>query len=593
MAEKGEGGTFKSFGDLMRSRGGGQTPAGPDPAAAERERGWSLEGAEAGDGEQRLAELSDLAPGVRERVDARPAGFGPMAHGPAAYLDPESEEMELLHSFRVRTVFPPDVLAETAALPADPTEEDFAGRVDLRERMIFTVDGEDARDYDDAIEIRALADGGDEVGVHIADVAHYVRHGTALDAEALARATSVYLPDQVVPMLPEELSNQLCSLVPDRPRLAYSVYITYDARGRRQDARVHKSVIQSCKRNTYKGVQELLDGADTPEARAIAHMAEPLRRFEAWARKQQKLRESAGAMRIQSRERKLVFDAGGKVERVVDAPRYFSMSLIEETALAANQAVGDLFRSHGLPTIYRVHPEKDPEEIAAVARTLAEHGLRVPDKDRLSGRDIAQLIRAARRRPNAEALIQRIMGLVERALYAVHDHEDVASHFGLAKEAYLHFTSPIRRYPDLVVHRWLWAVESRGAEAAAELRAEALVQDLNDVAAHCSVRAEMADMAARSVIDLKLCQFMEPHIGAKLGATIHRVSRGGLEVHLTEFNVNAFLPLRKLGERAQVEGPTLTVRRGRQHLSFSEGQPIAVRLEDVDFLRLQILLELP
>ena len=591
MAEKAGGENFKSFGDLLRSRGGGDGKQ-EAPKAAE-DRGWTLETGEGAVPEGRLAELTDLAPGARERVDARPPGFGPMPHGPAAYRDTDSEEMELLHSFRIRTVFPADVAAEMGAVPADPSEADFEGRVDLRDHTIFTVDGEDARDYDDAIEIRALEDGGNEVGVHIADVAHYVRPETALDAEALARATSVYLPDQVVPMLPEELSNGLCSLVPDRPRLAYSVYITFDERGKRKSSRVHKSVILSKKRNTYKAVQELLDGADTPEAREIAHLEEPLKRFERWARQQQKLRESAGAMRIQSTERKVQFDAEGKVAAIVDAPRYFSMSLIEETALAANQAVGDLFRERGLPTIYRVHPEKDPDEIAAVAKLLGEHGLRVPDKDRLTGRDIAQLIRTARRRPNAEALIQRIMGLVERAIYAVHDHEDVATHFGLAKEAYLHFTSPIRRYPDLIVHRWLWAIESRGDEAAAELRADALVQDLNDVAAHASVRSEMADMASRSVMDLKICQYMEPHIGEKLVAKVHRVNRGGIEVHLTDYNVNAFLPLKEIGERGQVEGPTLTVRRGKTHLSFSEGHPIAVKLKDVDFLRLQIMLELP
>ena len=567
MAKKDGEGTFKSFGDLLRSRGGEPNEEGePSGEAGETGgKGWTLE-TDVPDVEARAEELSDLAPGVRERVDARPPGFGPMEHGPALYQDPESEEMELLHSFRIRTVFPADVGLEVSELPPDPREADFEGRVDLRDRTIFTVDGEDAKDFDDAIEIRALEDGGNEIGVHIADVGHYVRPGTALDAEALARATSVYLPDQVVPMLPEELSNGLCSLVPDRPRLAYSVYITFDARGRRTAARVHKSVIQSKKRNTYKAVQELLDGADTEDARAIAHLREPLKRFEGWAKQQQKLREAAGAMRILSTERKFEFDEHGKVARIVDAPRYFSMSLIEETALAANQAVGDLFR---------------------------EHGLRVPQKDRLTGRDVARLIRAARRKPNAEALIQRIMGLVERAVYAVHDHEDVATHFGLAKEAYLHFTSPIRRYPDLVVHRWLWAVESRGQEAAAELRADALVQDLNDVAAHCSMRAEVADMASRSVGDLKVCQLMEPHIGEKLDAKVHRVSRGGIEVHLGAYNVRAFLPLRELGERGEVEGPTLTVRRGRTHLSFSEGHPIAVKLADVDFLRLQVLLSLP
>ncbi|MCB1958545.1 MAG: RNB domain-containing ribonuclease, partial [Rhodocyclaceae bacterium] len=245
----------------------------------------------------------------------------------------------------------------------------------------------------------------------------------------------------------------------------------------------------------------------------------------------------------------------------------------------------------GLPTIYRVHPEKDPEEIANVARALAEHGLRVPDKERLTGRDIARLIRAARRKANAEALIQRIMGLIERAVYEVHDHEDVATHFGLAREAYLHFTSPIRRYPDLIVHRWLWSVESRGAEAERELKAEELVHDLNQIAQHASMRADLAEMAERAVGDLKICQFMEPHVGEKLAAKVVRVSRAGLEVHLTDFNVDGFLPVRAIGGKGEVKGPTLTVRVGRSWRSFSEGGAIAVRVKDVDFLRLQVLLE--
>lgn len=578
---------FKSFKDLMRERGGA-----PEPEPVPEGRGWTLESGDAEQSAEKLEGLmeSDVAP--RARVDARPEGFGPMEHGPSCYRDVESDEMELLASFRVRTVFPADVRREVGALPEDPAERDFADRVDLREHTIFTIDGEDARDYDDAIEITGLGGGDVEVGVHIADVSHYVRPGTALDAEALARATSVYLADQVVPMLPEELSNRLCSLVPHRPRLAYSVVMRFDAQGRRTDARVHKSVIRSVQRNTYRAVQELLDGKDTPDARAIAHLAEPLRLFQRWTVQQQKLRDARGSMRMQSVERKFVFDDRHEVVGVVDAPRYFSQTLIEETALAANQAVGDLFRARGLPTIYRVHPEKDPEEIEQVAAMLEEHGLRVPTKERLTGRDVARLIQAARRKPNAEALIQRIMGLVERAVYEVRDHEDVATHFGLAREAYLHFTSPIRRYPDLIVHRWLWAIESRGTEAEAELKTELFLEDLNEIAQHASMRAQVAEMAERAIGDLKVCQYMEPRIGEKLAATVLRVMPPGMEVRLNEYNVTGFLPTRAIGERGEVKGPTLTIKSGRQVRSFTEGYPIAVRLKDVDFLRLQLLLEL-
>jgi ribonuclease R len=576
---------LKSFRDLKRALGGEVSE--PQPAPETERRGWTF----ASD-EETLESAAAAGDGARAIVLARPRAFGPMAAGPPCYLDEDSEELDLLASFRVRTIFPGDVQAEVSALPRDPAPADLAGRLDLRGRTIFTIDGEDAKDFDDAIEIAELEGGRLEVGVHIADVAHYVRPGTALDAEALARATSIYLPDQVVPMLPEALSNHLCSLVEGRERLCYSVRMVFDAAGRREEASVAKSVIRSVKRCTYKGVQELLDGAGTPLAQELAFLERPLRLFERWTKRQQAIRDAKGSLRMQSRERRFVFDERHEVVAVVDYPRYFSMTLIEETALAANQAVGDLFRSRGLPAIYRVHREKDPEEVAAVAKMLEEHQIRVPDKARLTARDVGRMIRAARRRPNAEALIQRIMGLVERASYAVHDHEDVAKHFGLARQGYLHFTSPIRRYPDLMVHRWLWAVESRGSEAEGELRAAELIADLNQVASHCSGQAEVADMVAQAVGDLKVCQFMHPHIGKKLAGKVHRVSPAGLEVHLTDYNVVGFLPSRTLGERARVEGPTLTVRKGRQVRSFTEGHPVAVKLADIDFVRLQLMMEL-
>lgn len=579
-----KGGGFRSFDALRRARGGDEAPEPPkgDPG------GWTL------DSDAPL-DLEAIPAGLEvrslERVAKRPRAFGPMTHGPAVYRDVESEEMQVLASFRCRTVFPEDVQAEVAALPRDPTAEDQRGRLDLRGQTIFTIDGEDAKDFDDAIGIEAHPDGSYTVGVHIADVGHYVRPGTALDAEALARATSVYVADQVVPMLPEELSNHLCSLVGGRERLAYSVFMEFDRKGKRTAARVAKSVIRSVRRCTYRAVQELLDGVDSEETRAMQPLAEPLRHFQRWTKVQQGLRDAKGSLRIQSREKKFQFDAEHRVKAIVDAPRYFSQALIEETALAANQAVGDLFRQRGLPTIYRVHPEKDPEEVEKVARALEEHGIRVPSKERLTGRDIGQMIRAARKRKNADALIQRIMGLVERAIYEVKDHEDVAQHWGLARQAYLHFTSPIRRYPDLVVHRWLHAIESRGGEAEEELKAEAMLDDLREIAGHASLRAELAEMAETAIADLKVCQFLEPHVGEVHDALLVQVSRYGLVVRLEAFNVEGFVPARTIGDRPKLKGPTLTLYRGRTPRSFTEGYPVRVRIQDVDFLKLQVLLE--
>ncbi len=578
---------LKSFRDLARARGVEPKPA---PIAPGSERGFTFDGSNDSDS---AADSEALRHGTaRERIAARPRAFGPMPSGPACYRDEDSEELQILASFRVRTIFPRDVREEMKNLPADPSAADTAGRLDLRAETIFTIDGDDAKDFDDAISIEALGGGAYKVGVHIADVAHYVRPGTALDAEGLTRATSVYVADQVVPMLPEELSNGLCSLVEGHDRLTYSVLMSFDAAGKRTSATVHKSVIHSQKRTTYRGVQELLDRVDTAEARSLEFLRGPLEQFRAWTHVQQKLRDQKGSLRLPSRERKFVFDDKHEVVKVIDYPRYFSMSLIEETALAANQAVGDLFRERGLPTIYRVHPEKSPEEIEAVAKQLEEHGIHVPTKERLTGRDIGRLIRAARKKPNAEAMIQRILGLIERAVYEVHDHEDVATHFGLARKAYLHFTSPIRRYPDLLVHRWLWSIESRAGEAAAELKAEALLADLNEIASHCSAQSEIAEMCETAIGDLKVCQFMHPHIGEKLEAKLARVSSAGLELHLIAFNVNGFLPAKKIGDRVEVRGPTIQISQGKKRLSFTEGYPIAVRLVDVDFMRLQLMFEL-
>ncbi len=592
---------FKSFKDLLRSRGGGGDGESADPApegkpaeaeAGSADRGWTVETSEGVWGDEDLGELPDAEASPQAAIARRPSASGPMDTGPDCYRVTDSEEMELLSSFRVRTVFPDDVGKETGGLPDDPRPEDIEGRLDLRGEVIFTIDGQDAKDYDDAISIEPLGDGAMRVGVHIADVGHYVRPGTALDEEGLARGTSVYLPDQVVPMLPEELSNGLCSLRPDVERLAFSVFMDFDAKGERTNTEIAKSVIRSKQRCTYRAVQGVLDNADTEEAKELEYLRVPLELFQDWTRRQQSIRDAKGSLRIQSTERKFVFDERHEVEAIVDAPRYFSQTLIEETALAANQAVGDYFRRRGLPTIYRVHPEKDWEEIERVGKMLEEHGIRLPDKERLTGRDVGRLIRAARRRPNAEALIGRIMGLVERAVYEVKDHEDVAKHFGLAREAYLHFTSPIRRYPDLMVHRWLWALLDRGEEAETELKGEYLVDELNEIAAHASMQAEIAQMAETAIGDLKVCQYMEPHIGEKLDGKVLRVSRGGLELHLSDYNVRGFLPARSMGDRPKLKGPTLTVQAGKRLLSFTEGYAIAVVLKDVDFIRLQVIFEL-
>jgi ribonuclease R len=251
--------------------------------------------------------------------------------------------------------------------------------------------------------------------------------------------------------------------------------------------------------------------------------------------------------------------------------------------------VGSFFRDRGLPTIYRIHPRKEQEEIDAVAKALDEHGIKVPDKDNLTGRDVGRLIRIARRRPNADALISRIMGLVERAYYEVAQADETAPHWGLAREHYLHFTSPIRRYPDLIVHRWLHDVLSR-EEAKAALLEREQIAELCDVASHCSVRADVADMVETAIDDLKVCEYMDRYVGELIRARIQRVSPAGIEVFLREHYVTGFIPGRTLEGRKKIEGPVLTVSSRKGTRSFKEGDGIEVTVHHVDFIRLEVVL---
>jgi ribonuclease R len=245
-----------------------------------------------------------------------------------------------------------------------------------------------------------------------------------------------------------------------------------------------------------------------------------------------------------------------------------------------------------LPSIYRIHPRKDPEEIAGVVEMLAKCGIRVPDKDFLTGRDVGRLIREARRRKNSEALIARIMGLVERAVYEVARAEDTAEHWGLAREHYLHFTSPIRRYPDLIVHRWLHEVCSGGREAENRLLDPSRVADLCDVAGHSSMQADLASMVESAISDLKVCQYMDRFRGQELKSTIQRVAPYGIEVFLSEHFVTGFIPAKSLDGRTKVDGPKMLVQSRRGSRVLEEGGPVKVRVQDVDFVRLQVILEL-
>ena len=568
---------FRSWDELREARG-----LPPRPEA--EERGWRLERS----APPLPAIPSACADAVRRRIDTRPYAFGAMPTGPDTYRDPESDELSLLWSFRMRTSWPDDVLQELENL--EPSGDD--DRVDLTALPTCTIDGPRARDFDDAVSSRPLPGGEHELGVHIADVSAFVRAGTALDDEALARATSVYLEDQVVPMLPELLSNDLCSLRPHELRRCFSVICVFDAEGHRRSARFARSWIRSRARLEYGEVQSFLDArAPAGTASVPSELFETLRGLARFTQQQQRLRDARGSLRMQSEERVFTFGAEGRPLEVRTEPRYFAHALVEECALAANQAVGDELRRAGVPGLYRHHPQKDPEEIRAIARHLEEHGLTIHDPERVTGREIGELVRLARRRPNAESLIARIMGLVETAEYRGFARDEEARHFGLARRSYLHFTSPIRRYPDLVVHRWLARVLA--AERAGERTSFAAGEfaELCEIAAHCSLRSRLADQAERAIFDLFGCEVLQAHVGAERQVRILRVSPYGLDVRTSHEGVDAHVPIRVLGRRQSIEGPTLLVHSGGRLRRFTEGQTLRARILAVDFQALQAFLE--
>ena len=347
--------------------------------------------------------------------------------------------------------FPDDVLEEAEALPDVPTSEDLTGREDLSGAPTFTIDGEDARDFDDAVSIAPLPDGGLRLRVSIADVAHWVAAESPLDREAFQRGTSVYFPDRVLPMFPERLSNGLASLRPDETRLTLTAEMDFDREGHRTRAKVYESTIRSWGRWTYTDVARVLDGEEvagiSEHREQVTLMAELMRRLRV-------RREERGGLDFDLPEPDVILDATGNPEDVVRAERNDAHRMIEEFMIAANEAVADWFVKKTRPTIFRVHAPPDLEKMRGFLEFARSFG-HEPDFGRLaSSGALARFLGEMRGQPAERAIHHILLRTMMRAQYA----EENVGHYGLASERYLHFTSPIRRYPDLVVHRLAKAI---------------------------------------------------------------------------------------------------------------------------------------
>ena len=443
---------------------------------------------------------------------------------------PLDDTKAVMKQYNLPERFPKDAIREAKRI-GEIGAVSFDRRLDLRKKFIFTCDPDTAKDFDDALSLEKDRKGNRVLGVHIADVSHYVRPGTALDREAFKRSTSVYLLDRVVPMLPEELSNGVCSLVPGEDRLTFSAFLTFDREGRCIGRKFAKSIIRSKARFTYGQVMGILMGRgrgasqDAKIVREIGELAQQLRRR----------RFADGALDLEVPETEILLDADGLMVGLAERPYDESHQMVEECMVAANEAVAKELWSRGIKILARLHERPDPERLEQLRADLASIGVRCGDLSH--GRNVADFLRRARKEPLFKTISVMVLRSLKRACY---DARSIG-HFGLAKDFYAHFTSPIRRYPDLVLHRQLADFLSTGNGRMPQ-------QTLDRMAKHCSEMEERADEAERSLNEVKKFRFVEEN-GGVFDATVGKVTKFGLFVDVPALATGGLVHVSTLSSR--------------------------------------------
>jgi ribonuclease R len=452
---------------------------------------------------------------------------------------PGMETEIAIHSHGLPFEFPGPAAAEAAAYGDHIPEAAIAGREDLRGIELVTIDGEDARDYDDAVFCER-ARGGWRVIVAIADVGHYVRPGSALDAEARERGTSVYFPSRVIPMLPEALSNGLCSLVPDEDRLCLCCELRVNDAGHITRSRFFEGVMRSAARLTYREVGEFLarpEGRHEPRLEALRERLLALHGvFRSFVRE----RSGRGALELDTPELKLKFDEQGRVAALVEQPRNDAHRLIEECMIAANIAAARFLDRHRVPTLYRVHGLPELDRLETLRQFLREFGLWLPPAEEVKPEHLRDLLQKIGDRPDAVLISTAVIRSMSQAVYQPGN----IGHFGLALEHYAHFTSPIRRYPDLVVHRGIRQV-LQGGDPQALVDWHGAFPVLGQ---ECSFRERRADEATRGAVAWLKCYYMQERIGEEYEGIVSGVVDFGLFVQLDGLQVDGLVHVSALGQ---------------------------------------------
>lgn len=497
--------------------------------------------------------------------------------------EPRAEVEAIVEEFGLPKRFPREALEEARSLRAKKPGR----RKDLTALRTVTIDGERARDFDDAVSI-ALAEHGYDLWVHIADVGFYVGWDSALDLEARRRGTSVYFPDRVIPMLPKDLSEDLCSLRPGVERPAFTVQMAFDRHGNRVSAAFYPSLIKSDERMTYTSVRKILVDQDVRERRKYDRLLEDFDMMGELCGLLRQKRLLRGSLDFDLPEPEVLLDVQGRPEAVIRAERNFAHMIIEEFMVAANEAVAGHLEGLGVPCLYRIHEEPDPMKVEDVMKLVRATGAAGRAGGRRRGRgkpeELHKVLEAVRGAPEEEVITYLVLRSLKQARYSPEN----VGHFGLASPCYTHFTSPIRRYPDLVVHRILR--ETLLKRQLPEKRIRWLESVLPDIAFHSSRTERVSDDAERTVTDAMRMWFMKDKVAEEFAGKVTGITAYGLRVRLNDFYVEGLLHISNLTDDFyRFDERTITLRGRNTGKAFRIGQEVTVRVDRVDLEERQIV----
>ncbi|CAG9000223.1 MAG: Ribonuclease R [Candidatus Celerinatantimonas neptuna] len=508
-------------------------------------------------------------------------------------MDPGMEVAMALRGHDLPHQWSTSIKKAVAKLPETMAEEDYSGRVDIRELPLVTIDGEDARDFDDAVYCETKKSGGWRLWVAIADVSYYVRPDSALDREALNRGTSVYFPDQVIPMLPEKLSNGLCSLNPSVDRACLVCEMTVSKAGRLSGYKFYPAVMHSHARLTYNKVAAILDGDELLRE----HYREQVPHLEELHCLYQSLKDARavrGGIELETQEARFIFNAQRKIEQIVPLVRNDAHKIIEECMIQANVAAARFVQQHKAPILFRVHDRPSQERLTTFRSFLSELGLSLDGGDEAEPKDYFTLVEKIQQREDKELIQTMLLRSMMQAVY----QPDNIGHFGLALTSYAHFTSPIRRYPDLLLHRVIkyLLVKEQGEQSqrwTTNGGYHYLFDEMEQLGEHCSMTERRADDATREVADKLKCEFMLDHVGETCDGTIAAVTGFGLFVRLDELHIDGLVHISNLGrDYFEYDAPRqmLIGRASGQRYRIGESLQVKVASVSIDERKIDLVL---